>query len=777
MNDEGRRSKNKTIYTPRYLLYSSLGLLVAVFAAYYPTLWNPFLSDDMNMRILFRGDTLDWAKILRELWSGWAGLVDADYYRPFLTYTIVVDSLFWGMNPFGYHLTNLLLHTLNALLVAHIIVRLAGPGKRYPALLGALVFAVHPVHPEAVSWIAGRVDVLSAFFFLMTVRCYLAYRWTGRSRHLAFSLATLVLGLMSKESVVMVPFILLALDIGLKLSRGTPRWAFGARPASILLFAVVGVYLVIRKLVIGSLSGGQDLFAPYESIEALGFTLKQTSIKLLLLLAPVNEAALGNPWSLVFRVAVIGMMILPFLALLTHGRRIIPGPLLGGALILLPLGLVGHIHVDFASLTNTRILYIPAAGFLILLYSGPWEPRVRHELRRVGAAQMAVLSLLIAVAFFLVLRVNLGPWVEAGRIMTSLTKQVDQAEASTPPGKILVLARLPDVHKGAYVCRNGFLFSLVKPMHHRNIKRVFPVLDFFYGQDPGQLRAVHGNETRIMVWDNKRRKLMDLPPARPGSHTLTDRDIEKWSRLDSSWWKAEPGLERRILPGGGVELVARRDGVGLLGPVMRISPDRLHALEFRQEGRAYLALSWSTATTPDIFPSSPVMFFPPHDGWRTISLINHATWFLPQTPPIGRLRISLGPPGVHVKLHGFSLLKTLPRLPLAVANEPLEPVPEEPFLIPLMKCPYTHFKVMVMNPAAPHTVLLTRPVGSQDPLTLTARDLIHLHAVAYAIEGFEALLYVDAVEADGSYITTRARSRLVRLRFQGVQEVSNRSTN
>jgi len=779
--DERPPVPSGSIYTTRYLLYSAFGLLAVVLLAYGPVIANPLLSDDLNFRVLFRGEHLDWHKIRSELWSGWGGLVGADYYRPILTWSVVADYLVWGTNPVGYHLTNLLLHTLNALLLAHIVVRLAGPGKRYPALLGALVFALHPIHPEAVAWVAGRVDVLSAFFFLLTIRCYLAYRWTGRRRHLIASIVVLMLGLGSKESVVMTPFVLLALDVGLKLSRGTPRWAFGVRPAVLLPLTVTAAYLVLRRVVLGSLSGGQDLFAPYASVDALAQTIKQTSVKLFLLLAPANQQAVTPPWPTVFQGAVILMLILPFLALLTHGKRTIPGPLLGGALIVFPLGLVGHIHVDPGNLANSRVLYLPAAGLVLLLYSGPWNPRVRHELRRLGAAQMAVLSLAIAAAFFLMLRANLGPWREAGRILTAVVRDVDRTEAGIPPGKALVVAQVPDVYEGAYVCRNGFLFNLVRPFHHRDIKRAFPVLEYYYQRDPGMLRAVFGEQTVIAVCDKRvwerpgwesagRPVLRVLPPARSGPHRMTDADLDKWSRLDSDWWEAEPHLERRKIDGG-VELIARREGAGLLGPVMRIAPNDLHALRFRQAGEARLALGWSTAAKPNVFPSSPVMFFSPHQGWRTISLINHDTWFFPTAEPVGRLRISVWPPNTPIRITDFTLLRRLPRLPLAFENAPVEPEPGRDFEIPMMATSdCAQFKIVILTPAAPEEIRVTRSAGADTPLVASANRLKHLHMVARAIEGFDALLYVDAVEADGNHLTTKARSRLIRLRFSGRPE-------
>lgn len=756
-----------TIYTARYMLYSSLALLIAAAAAYWPVLFNPLLSDDLNFRILFRGDALDWSRVAQEFSSGWGGLVGADYYRPLLTCSVVADYWFWGDNPFGYHLTNLLFHTLNALLVAHIAVRLAGPGKRYPALLGAFVFVLHPLHPEAVAWVAGRVDVLSAFFFLFTVRTYLAYRWTGRRRHLLLSLLALTLGLGAKESMAVAPFVLLALDVGLKLSHGWPHWAYGIRPAVLLHFGLLGGYFALRQLVIGSLAGSQNLFAPYASLDALLHTVKQTGIKLFLLLAPANEAALGPTRTLVFQIVVLVVMLLPFAALLTHGRRTMPGPLVGLALIFFPLALVGHIDVDPLTLTNSRVLYLPTAGFILLLYSGPWDPGVRHELRRLGAAQTAVLSLLLGAAFFAVLRVNLGPWREAGQVMTALVRETDRVNDTTPARQKILLVHLPDQVKGAYVARNGFLFSLLRPFHTNDIRRVYPVHDYFYARDPGMLRAAAGDLTRIVIWNDETRRLQDVPAVAPAPHTLTDRDLGNWSDLGSRWWTPEPGLARRVLPGGAVELTADNEGAGLLGPVMRISPDALHALRFHQDGRAGFAIGWSTAADPDVFPSSPVMFFPARSGERTVALINHATWFLPHAPPVGRLRISVRPAGTPLVLSDFALLRKLPRLPLAVAQEPLHPTAGAAFPLPMLRCNYRHYKISLLNPAAPHAVRVERAPADDRPLLIPARELAHLHMVARAIGGFEALLYVDAVEADGAVLTTLARSRLVRIQFDG----------
>jgi len=153
-------------------------------------------------------------------------------YIPFTWMTFGLDYVVWGMNPAGYHLTNILLHDANAVLfyfIALHLLRLSVPaspadGPSTPILGSAfatLLFAVHPLRAESVAWVTERRDVLSGFFYLAAVLTYLQYcgvpeRQAGRTRNAPgwywASLGFFALALLSKSMAMTLPAILLLLD-------------------------------------------------------------------------------------------------------------------------------------------------------------------------------------------------------------------------------------------------------------------------------------------------------------------------------------------------------------------------------------------------------------------------------------------------------------------------------------------------------------------------------------------------------------------------------------
>jgi len=136
---------------------------------------------------------------------------DSANWFPLTWLSHMPDSQFFGMDGGWHHLTNVWLHALNALLLFAVLKRMTG--ARWPSALVAFLFALHPLHVESVAWVAERKDVLSAFFWFLTLWCYARYvERPGVGRYLAVALA-FGLGLMAKPMIVTLPFVLLLLDV------------------------------------------------------------------------------------------------------------------------------------------------------------------------------------------------------------------------------------------------------------------------------------------------------------------------------------------------------------------------------------------------------------------------------------------------------------------------------------------------------------------------------------------------------------------------------------
>ena len=140
----------------------------------------------------------------------------ASNWHPLTWISHMADCGLYGLKPGGHHLTNLLFHTANAVLLFLVLLQLTGATWR-SALVAAL-FAWHPLHVESVAWVSERKDVLSTFFWLLTMFAYAKYanesKIQGPRSKLYYGLALLcfALGLMSKPMVVTLPFVLLLLD-------------------------------------------------------------------------------------------------------------------------------------------------------------------------------------------------------------------------------------------------------------------------------------------------------------------------------------------------------------------------------------------------------------------------------------------------------------------------------------------------------------------------------------------------------------------------------------
>jgi len=198
-----------TWYAGKWRLPLALALIAAVtIVVYWPVVHNGFIdyddTDYVTVNMIVR-QGLTWKGFI---WSFTA--FHAGNWHPLTWLSHMLDIQLFDLNPMGHHTVNLLLHVANAVLLCLLLQQLTGFLGRSMAV--ALLFALHPLHVESVAWIAERKDVLSTLFWLLTMLAYICYAGKpSLKRYLCVALL-FAMGLMAKQMLVTLPFVLLLLD-------------------------------------------------------------------------------------------------------------------------------------------------------------------------------------------------------------------------------------------------------------------------------------------------------------------------------------------------------------------------------------------------------------------------------------------------------------------------------------------------------------------------------------------------------------------------------------
>lgn len=420
---EPKPERNAALVSPAWLLWLFAGLIVASsFVSYGGGLDNGFTNWDDNWLITENRHIREFSWENFQFWFNPSAPREelGNEYLPLRDLSYAVNYAFDGYEATGYHATNLLLHVLVSLLVMLFAYRLTG--RRWIGGVAGLLFAVHPVHVEAVSWLSSRKDLLSTFFLLLSANFYLSARRsrTGlmssesfvqrvrESTRLTWILAVLffVCALLSKMTSVVLPALLLLIELfrGHKLhalSRPkrvlaqAPFWAvaliftalashigsglmrepYGAGKFESLLTAISAITRDFQVLI-----AGYPLHAAVDLPVQTGFTLP-VIIGLLILIVLVAVGLIGwresrNGWDTRRRMAwgVVGFSALWFLVALSP---------------------VSNILVQIGTVFAERYLYIPSIGFCIAVAAlgvlGIEQLRKREALRVIAAPAGAVL--------------------------------------------------------------------------------------------------------------------------------------------------------------------------------------------------------------------------------------------------------------------------------------------------------------------------------------------------------------------------------------------------
>lgn len=237
--------KSNSFWRSRTLLLLILGILIGTFGLFSPTLSHDFVNWDDPVNILENPNlqTFDWASI-----KGIFSSTVIGNYNPLTIFSFAVEKAILGLNPTVFHLNNLLLHLVCIFLVYRIALSLKLTTAA--AILVALLFAIHPMRVESVTWITERKDVLFGAFYLGAIFQYIRYSTAKQKQPKIFwsIIVLFILSLLSKIQAVSLPLSFLAIDYWfkrpLKWSLVTEKIPYFALS---LLIGIIGVLLLKQE--------------------------------------------------------------------------------------------------------------------------------------------------------------------------------------------------------------------------------------------------------------------------------------------------------------------------------------------------------------------------------------------------------------------------------------------------------------------------------------------------------------------------------------------------
>ena len=160
-----RKHETGNLTERRNLQIAVLALVALVVICYANSIGNAFVFDDLQV-VLIDGRPTSLSHLMRMLTSS---------YRPIRNLSYALDFGIWGASPFGFHLTNIIIHAANTVLVFWLVRRISSNRGYFP-FLAAAIFAVHPIQTDAVTYISGRRDILFSLFYIASFHAYLSFR-------------------------------------------------------------------------------------------------------------------------------------------------------------------------------------------------------------------------------------------------------------------------------------------------------------------------------------------------------------------------------------------------------------------------------------------------------------------------------------------------------------------------------------------------------------------------------------------------------------------------
>lgn len=462
-------------------------IVAAVVLAFYGRVLGRYFTSEDFLLLRFLSENPPWRDLGALFTAPWLEISVVKFYRPVSTLLYGLEIAAFGANPAGYNVVHVLVHALNAVLVGR-IARQMTEGEDVPAFAAGLLFALYPLHPNAVIFGASFATLFAATFLFGSLLA-----WLRSARLLALGLFALALG--SYEAAVVFPAVLAVHEH--LLARRRPRV-----PGYLPFFGLAGLYLLLRKSLFGVFIGGYEEQGRSLLSPELGPLLKNLAASIFRLHVPLYAWELGT-WA---TAAFCGLLIGVPLAVLWMRRRAEDRRLrLWLFAWVWTLASLAPFAFRPAVPANGRYWYLAAAGVVLSL----------SFLARMRGGFLAPVVLFWGVLLHGYLGVHLEAGETARSIQSGLVRSGGASFLTGHPDFLTNEAGVPI----AQVLRYG-VWDAVHPPFVQAAVPVYPLPPL---QDLELLPIVRGAPgSRIDAWDPELRQLRQVaPPAGTAPAELT----------------------------------------------------------------------------------------------------------------------------------------------------------------------------------------------------------------------------------------------------------------
>lgn len=338
------------------------------------------------------------------------GIGGHNLYRPVFLLTLNLAHQLWGNSALGFHSLNLVLHGINTILVYFLILGFLSPTQRMIAGMSAAIFAVHPVHVESVSWIAGITDPLVSVFLLSTFLLHRrSYQATGKSTKSLYTAGAVLcfgLALLSKETAIFFPLLLLLYDAlfqrnDLSIRTGVIRY--------VSYVVLLLIYFVLRS---NALTGGDPTQAgALAHIDLSNFPVLLSFfahyIQLLIIPSPL-QYYYSPPATSMLALIFGGLCFIGALVYLPRAlRQKQPLFILAVSWIVITLLPALPIALLDEPVFAQRVLYLPTVGFAVLI---AWGLCLAQRLTRPIEATVKTIAIAFLLFFSIASMSEIADW-------------------------------------------------------------------------------------------------------------------------------------------------------------------------------------------------------------------------------------------------------------------------------------------------------------------------------------------------------------------------------